>query len=193
MSSSSSKFSQNFWRLREAGLSPERCCCSSSARTGVKSQHLAVKGGASPTCLHNFRWALLQDTDRGKMLLLPRPLWCRVRVGVDRRRCGMRVDRYGRVGVGWVRWGRILRHNVMLVVANCMGWWRGSGWGGREVEVEWGRWSGGGGGGRGRCRSWDPLEHDVGVQLRFRAVESRHWGLQQTLLTPIWEKKNRIN
>lgn len=50
------------------------------------------------------------------------------------------------------------------------------------MEVERGR-----GCRRGRGRSWsrDPLQDDVGVKLRFGAVESRHGGLQQTLLTPV--------
>lgn len=116
-----------------------------------------------------------------KTQLLPWPLWCRVRVGVDRRRCRVRVGGHSRVWVGRVRRGRILRHHVRMTVGGGVGGRGGGGGGVGEVEVEGGGRSGRGG---GRCRSGDSLQDDVRVELRLGAVESGQGGLQQTLLTP---------
>lgn len=94
----------------------------------------------------------------------------------------MGVGGHSCVGVGRVRRGGILRHDVRLAVGGRMGGRGGNGGGGGEVEVERGGWSGRGG---GRRRSRDPLQDDVRVKLRLRAVESGHGGLQQTLLAPV--------
>lgn len=94
----------------------------------------------------------------------------------------MGVGGHRRVGVGRVRRGGILRHHVGLAVGGYVGGRGGGGGGGGEVEVEGGGRSGRGGGCRG---SGDPLQDDMGVELRLGAVESRHGGLQQTLLTPV--------
>lgn len=90
----------------------------------------------------------------------------------------MGVGGHGRAGVGRVGRGGILRHHVGLAVGGR----GGGGGGGGEVEVEGGGRSGRGGGRRG---GGDPLQDHVGVELRLGAVQSRHGGLQQTLLTPV--------
>lgn len=100
----------------------------------------------------------------------------------------MGVGGHGRVGVGRVRRGGILRHDVRQAVGGGVGGRGGGGGGGGEVEVERG---GGSGRGGGRCRSRDPLQDDVGVKLRLGAVEPGHGGLQQTLLTPVWWTRER--
>lgn len=133
----------------------------------------------------------------GRAPLLPRPLRCRVGVGVDGRRCQVWVGGQGRVWVGRVRWRRVLRHDVRMTVGGSGGVGRGGGGGrggrGRQVEVERGGGSRGGGGRRGRG---DPLQHHVRVQLRVGAVEAVHGGLQQALLAPVlgwgvWGEKER--
>lgn len=154
------------------------------------SKH-AVTGGASTSAASPFLHPLFMSAlghGKWKTQLLPWPLWCWVGVGVDRRRCRVGVGRHSCVGVGWVRRGRILRHYMRLVVGGCVGGRGGSGGGGGEVEVEGGGWSRRG---RGRSRSRDPLQDDVRVKLGLRAVESRHGGLQQTLLTPERQRKRK--
>ncbi|KAF3859405.1 hypothetical protein F7725_021804, partial [Dissostichus mawsoni] len=119
-----------------------------------------------PECSHNAAKGLSKRCDDE---LLPWPLWCRVGVGIDGRRCWVRV------GVGRVGWDRVLRHEVWLHVGGGVGGGGGGGW---EVEVERG------GGSGGCCGSWDSLQDDMGVELRLGAVESGKRRLQQTLLTP---------
>lgn len=113
--------------------------------------------------------------------LLPRLLRLGVGVGVD----GSRVGEGGnsRVGVWRVRRGRVLRHNMWLRGGGGGVGGRGGGGGGRQVEVE--RGGGCGGDGGRSCRGEDPLQDHVWVELGLGAVNTRHGGFEQTLLTPV--------
>lgn len=137
-------------------------------RSNLQNAPTASPGDGTASC----------NCGKWKAWLLPWPLWCRVGVGVDGRRCRV-VCWNRRVGVGRVRRRRVLGHEVRLTVGGHVG---GRGGGGGQVEVEWGGRSGRGGGCR---RSRDPLQDDVWVKLGLGAVESGQGGLQQTLLTPV--------
>lgn len=115
-------------------------------------------------------------------MLLPRPLWCWVGVGVDGCWRRVRVGGHSRVGVRRVCRCGILRHDVGLAVGGRVDGGGGGRGRGGQVEVEWGGRSRRGGGCRWRR---DPLQYDVRVELGIRAVKSMHGGLQQTLLTPV--------
>lgn len=129
-----------------------------------------------------------ENTEGGAQSLLPWPLWCRVGVGIDRRRCWVAVVWHSYIGFRGIRWSGVRWHVVRLAVGDGVGRWGDGRRGVRKVKVERSRRSG------GRSRRRDPLQDDMWVQLRVWAVEPGHGGLQQALLTPGRErpKKNSM-